>query len=71
MDKRQQFINEINAACDQLKDAGFPHARDLAKHIIRMKHELKFYDKCMRMGGIQNGSKQSRNESGYLGNNVG
>lgn len=57
MDKRQQFVNEINAACDQLKNAGLPHARDLAKHIVRMKQELKFYDKCMKMGGKQNGSK--------------
>lgn len=71
MDKRQQFINEINAACDQLKNAGLPHARDLAKHIVRMKQELKFYDKCMRMGGIENGSKQPRSEPGCVGHHLG
>lgn len=57
MDKRQQFIAEIEAACDQLKNAALPHARDLAKHIVRMKQDLKFYDKCMRMGGNKNDSK--------------
>ena len=55
MDKRQQFVAEIEAACDQLKYAGVPHARDLAKHIVRMKQELKFYDKCMRMENKKNG----------------
>lgn len=45
--KRQEFVDEINAACDELKRSGLPHARDLAKHIIRMKQELKLYDKCM------------------------
>lgn len=49
MDKRQQFVAEIEAACDELKHAGIPHARDLAKHIVKMKKELNFYDKCMRL----------------------
>lgn len=48
MDKRGQFVAEINAACDELKHAGIPHAIDLAKHICRLKKELKFYDKCMQ-----------------------
>ena len=64
MDKRAEYVAEIEAACDQLKNAGLPHARDLAKHIVRMKQDLKFYDKCMRMGGTKNGSKQSRSEAG-------
>ena len=64
MDKRAEYVAEIEAACDQLKYAGLPHARDLAKHIVRMKQDLKFYDKCMRMGGKKNGSKQSRSELG-------
>ena len=57
MDKRQEYIQEIESACDELKTAGIPHAVDLAKHIGRMKRELKFYDKCMKMGGKQNGCK--------------
>ncbi len=48
MNKRDEFIAEINAACDKLKTAGLPHARDLAKHICRMKQDLKLYDKCMK-----------------------
>ena len=46
MNSREQFVYEIESACDELKHAGIPHAIDLAKHIVRMKRELNFYDKC-------------------------
>lgn len=46
MDMREAFISEIEQACEELKRAGIPHAIDLAKHIVRMKKELRFYDKC-------------------------
>jgi len=39
------FQAEINRACDELKTAGMPHALDLAKHIVRMKKELRFYNR--------------------------
>ena len=61
MDKREEFVREIEKACDELKTAGIPHATDLAKHIVRMKRDLNFYDKCMRMGGVRNDNKHSAN----------
>lgn len=48
MRNRDECIREINAACDELKHAGIPHAIDLAKHICKMKKELNAYDKCMK-----------------------
>jgi hypothetical protein len=70
MDKRQEYVAEINAACEELKTAGIPHAVDLAKHIVRMTRDLNFYDKCMRMGGKGHSSKQSRSEFGRMGNKL-
>lgn len=49
---------EIESACDELKNAGMPHAVDLAKHICRMKRDLMFYDKCMRRAGKPNGGNR-------------
>lgn len=46
MSGRERYIDEIERACEELKTAGVPHATDLAKHIVRMKKELRFYDKC-------------------------
>ena len=60
MDNRQQYVDEIHAACEELKTAGIPHAVDLAKHIVRMKRDLMFYDKCMKIGVKNHSSKQSR-----------
>ena len=60
MDKREQFKMEIDAACDELKNAGMPHAIDLAKHICRMKRELMFYDKCIRRAGTNMGAIKRR-----------
>lgn len=51
---------EIDAACDELKNAGMPHAIDLAKHICRMKRELMFYDKCIRRAGTNMGAIKRR-----------
>ncbi len=56
MNSRQQFVYEIEAACDELKHAGIPHAIDLAKHIVRMKRELNFYDKCHAMNNVAKSS---------------
>lgn len=46
MSRRDEYLKEITDACEDLKHAGIPHAIDLAKHIVRMKRELNFYDKC-------------------------
>lgn len=44
MDKRQEHLDAIRAAKEQLKTAGPCHRRDLVKHIKRLKKELLVYD---------------------------
>ena len=63
MSMRERYVEEINKACDELKNAGIPHATDLAKHIVRMKKELKFYDKCHNLA---KGGKKAANNGGEV-----
>ena len=44
MDKRQEWVDQINAYKEEAKKAGKIHRRDLWKHIHRMQKELKQYD---------------------------
>lgn len=58
--ERDRYQREIEAACDELKRAGVKHALDLAKHILRMKKELRFYDKFHREGNTWKSSTKAR-----------
>ena len=42
---RAELVNKIRKAEAELKTAGPIHARDLHKHIKRMKKELSTYDR--------------------------
>lgn len=44
MDKRQEYVDKLNAAKEELKNAGYIHRRDLVRQIHRMENELREYD---------------------------
>lgn len=46
---REQLIQKIAAAKEELKTAGKIHSRDLRKHIHRMEKELRDYDYFQRV----------------------
>lgn len=45
MDKRQEYVDKLNAAKEELKNAGYIHRRDLVRKIHRMENELREYDR--------------------------
>lgn len=61
MDRREAYLKEIDAACDELKRAGLVHARDLTRHILKAKQRLMLYDKarvCCRSNGGEVSAKR-------------
>ena len=48
MDKRQEHIQKIKKAKEELKSAGKIHKRDLIRYIHKLEKELATYD---RLGG--------------------
>lgn len=45
MSQRERHVALIKAAEDEMKNAGPMHRKDLQRHIIRMKRELRQYDR--------------------------
>ena len=62
---REEYAAKLNAAREELKTAGPIHRRDLIKHIRRMEHELRDYDRFHK-GGDSNGRK-GQSQSSNLG----
>lgn len=52
MSAREQHIQKIMDAKQQLKTAGPHHRKDLLKHIHRMEKELMIYDKYRRAARV-------------------
>lgn len=48
MMNREQLVEKIRAAKEELKTAGVIHRKDLSKHIRRMEKELRDYDRFQR-----------------------
>ena len=48
MDKRQEYAEKLNAAKEELKNAGCIHRRDLIRQINQMKKDLMIYDRYQR-----------------------
>ena len=47
--KREQYVEKIRKAKEELKTAGPIHARDLRKHIRRLEAEIRTYDHYQKM----------------------
>ena len=45
---REQFVQELEAAKNEIKAAGPIHRRDLQKHIRNMERELRDYDRFQK-----------------------
>ena len=44
-DYRNELVAKIRKAQEEIKTAGYPHRRDLGKHLKRMQAQLAQYDR--------------------------
>jgi len=54
MDAREEHVQKIREAKQQLKTAGPHHRRDLMKYIHRMQKELMIYDRYRQAARVPN-----------------
>lgn len=52
MTAREEHLQKIREAKEQLKTAGPYHRRDLLKYIHRMQKELKIYDRYRQQARV-------------------